>query len=118
MLTLVTLVPWSWLRSRSRPGRPLSRPNPRPLRLEVLEARTLLSTAPIALPLAAAVPGHTTPTNNGLTPAQVRHFYGFDQARATPGGPLLDGTGQTIAIVNPYNDPTIAADVKTFSQAF
>ena len=45
------------------------------------------------------------------TPAQIRHAYGFDQL-------ALDGTGQTIAIVDAYDDPTIANDLATFDAQF
>src|SRR5256885_16756089 len=52
------------------------------LRVEVLECRT--------------VPAY-------FNPAQVRHAYGFDQI--TFGSVAGDGTGQTIAIVDAYDDP-------------
>jgi hypothetical protein len=53
----------------------------------------------------------------GYIPAQIRHAYGLDQiqfdnlARG-------DGTGQTIAIVDAYDDPTIAADLQAFDARF
>jgi hypothetical protein len=62
------------------------------LRIEPLEDRTLLSVYP-------------------LVPAQIRHAYGFDQVAG-------DGRGQTIAIVDAYNDPNIFKDLNTFDQAF
>jgi hypothetical protein len=62
------------------------------LRVEQLENRVLLSAYP-------------------LGPAQVRHAYGFDQLTA-------DGTGQTIAIIDAYDDPNIFKDVNTFDQAY
>src|SRR5262249_8024716 len=43
--------------------------------------------------------------------AQIRHAYGFDQWG-------LDGSGQTIAIVAPYDHPNIADDLKIFDQEF
>src|SRR4051794_14878396 len=46
-----------------------------------------------------------------FTPAQVRHAYGFDQV-------ALDGGGQTIAIVDAYDDPNIAADLHHFDVQF
>src|SRR5947209_18288335 len=59
-------------------------------------------------------------TPSTLTPAQVRHAYGFDQVRfATPAGTVAgDGTGQTIAIVDAYNDPYIASDLNAFDQRY
>jgi hypothetical protein len=50
-------------------------------------------------------------TPAGFWPAQIRHAYGFDQLS-------LDGTGQTIAIVDAYRAPTMAADLKVFDTQF
>ncbi len=52
----------------------------------------------------------------GLTPAQIRHAYGVDQVMF--GSVTGDGTGQTIAIVDAYNAPTIVADLHAFDQQF
>ena len=55
-----------------------------------------------------------------LTPAQVRHAYGFDlinfsyQGQTVPG----DGGGQTIAIVNAYSHAKVYADADNFSKGF
>jgi subtilase family serine protease len=46
-----------------------------------------------------------------FTPAQVRQAYGFDQV-------TLDGAGQTIAIVDAYDDPNIASDLAAFDTQF
>jgi hypothetical protein len=46
-----------------------------------------------------------------LTPAQIRHAYGLDQITG-------DGAGQTIAIIVPYDAPTIQADLKAFDKQF
>jgi subtilase family serine protease len=52
----------------------------------------------------------------GYTPAQIRLAYGIDQvAFGTLQG---DGSGQTIAIVDAYDDPDISNDVVHFSQEF
>jgi hypothetical protein len=59
---------------------------------------------------------HSSSGPTGYTPAQVRHAYGFDQIKF--GGVAGDGTGQTIAIVDAYDDPTIAGDVAQFDRAF
>jgi subtilase family serine protease len=45
------------------------------------------------------------------SPAQIRHAYGFDQVSWT-------GVGQTIAIVDAYDDPTVATDLHKFDQQF
>jgi subtilase family serine protease len=60
-----------------------------PLNVEHLEARQLLT----------------------YSPAQIRHAYGFDQL-------LLDGSGQTIAIVDAYDHPNIADDLKIFDREY
>jgi hypothetical protein len=46
-----------------------------------------------------------------LTPAQVRHAYGFDQLP-------YDGSGQTIALVLAHDNPTAAQDLHTFDRQF
>lgn len=56
-------------------------------------------------------PNATNTTASGKTPAVVRHAYGFDQL-------ANQGTGQTIAIVDAYDDPNIEADLGVFSSKF
>jgi hypothetical protein len=123
-----------------RSRHPLKAGRRRPVRLcaEELEPRTLLSAA---LPAGLAHttfelfrpdahgPGHGghgpggpggggfAPGYNpgqspaGYWPAQLRHAYGFDKLS-------LDGTGQTIAIVDAYADPNIVGDLRTFDAQF
>jgi subtilase family serine protease len=59
-----------------------------------------------------------TPT--GMTPAQIRHAYGFDLVTFTRRNRHIsgDGRGQTIAIVTAYDAPTIKSDLNVFSQTF
>jgi hypothetical protein len=62
------------------------------------------------------------PTNVGngavaYSPDQVRAAYGIS-AIGTGSSTLLDGTGQTIAIVDAYNDPSIFSAVDAFDQQF
>lgn len=71
------------------------------LRVEELEPRTLLS---------------ATPT--GLSPIQVRQAYGFNQITFNNGTIQGDGSGQTIAIVDAYNDPHIISDLSHFDSTF
>jgi subtilase family serine protease len=52
----------------------------------------------------------------GLTPAQMRHAYGVDSINFN--GIIGDGAGQTIAIVDAYDDPTAASDLSAFDRAF
>ncbi|HWE02285.1 MAG TPA: S53 family peptidase [Tepidisphaeraceae bacterium] len=84
--------------------------------LEALEDRRLLSANPTASP--ALVTTSPTPGIPGYTPSQVLHAYGFDTAAQTIGAVGGDGTGQTIAIVEAYRSPTLAADVHQFDVEF
>src|SRR5437660_2827443 len=78
------------------------------LRIEELESRFLFSAGGLdgifALPDRGGH-GVTNPNPVGYTPAQIRHAYGFDQI--TFGSVKGDGSGQTIAIVDAYDDPNI-----------
>ena len=83
------------------------------------------------------IPSSEYPTANGLTPNQIRGAYGLgiytagtgslSENNYVPGllgggivfGPTKgDGTGQTIAIVDPYDDPTALSDLNNFSAQF
>src|SRR5262249_29843648 len=46
-----------------------------------------------------------------FTPQQIVHAYGFDQLS-------LNGSGQTIALIDAYYDPTIKSDVANFSTKY
>ena len=46
----------------------------------------------------------------GLTPAELGSAYGYD--------PLAGGTGQTVAIVDAFDDPSIASDLETFDAQY
>ncbi|MDR3636925.1 MAG: S53 family peptidase [Isosphaeraceae bacterium] len=85
------------LRSRRRVLRPT---------VDCLDDRCLLSALPT--------------TAGGLTPAQLKRAYGLDAVVFNVSGQTVqgDGTGQTIAIVDPYHDPGLASDLRTFDQAF
>ncbi len=62
----------------------------------------------------------TSPT--GLFPAQIRHAYGLDQLTCsftgTFGSSTLCGYGQTIAIVDAFDDPNIENDLGIFTSQF
>jgi hypothetical protein len=89
------------------------------LTIEQLEDRELLTTF---LPgyLLARHAGRAAPLSSpgptGYAPAQVRHAYGFDQVAFN--GVAGDGSGQTIAIVDAYDDPNVAGDLVQFDRAF
>src|SRR5690242_3488505 len=94
-----------------------SRPPARNLQLESLEDRILLSgkALPGAIvfvpsrgvrPFVAAGPV-------GYMPAQIRQAYGMDQI-TLPDGFTADGEGMTLAIVDAFDDPNIANDLRQF----
>ena len=82
----------------------------RPAFFESLEIRQLLS--------AAAQPATNFSTVEGFTPAQIAKAYGFDQITFSDGAVQGTGAGQTIAISDAFNDPTVAADLAVFDQQF
>lgn len=55
-----------------------------------------------------------------MTPAQIRHAYGFDQIGFVSGNQAIpgDGRGHTIAIVNAYHNPTLQGDSDYFARSF
>ena len=65
-----------------------------------------------------AVPAVTNPTPVGLTPAEVRHAYGFDLIPGLSGNYNTAGAGQTVAVVMAGHHPSIASDLRVFSQTF
>ena len=55
--------------------------------------------------------GLTTPQISAFQPAQIRHAYGFDLVSN-------QGAGQTIALVDAYDDPNAESDLAVFSHQF
>jgi subtilase family serine protease len=84
---------------------------PRNSPIEALEPRQLLSVAPIVGP-------PFDPAADGYTPAEIRHAYGFDQIPSGAGGIPIDGRGQTIAIIDAGDNPTMASDLSIFDAQF
>jgi hypothetical protein len=114
------------------------------LRLEALEERKLL-TGPVAQwnPLiqwpssgapssAASSSGYSAalnlvqasgfaqaPGQSGYSPTQLQQAYGFSQLTGLSGNNYNNaGFGETIAIVDPFNDPVIGHDVQQFDEHF
>src|SRR5215472_11502376 len=69
-----------------------------------------------ARPLALAA-ATSTLSPRGYTPSQIVQAYRFDQIHFAGGVPG-NGAGQTIAIVDAYDDPTITRDVAIFNVVF
>ena len=92
---------------------------------EGLERRIHLDSTPIGYAVAPHLPaleadevtplvGTATPT--GLTPANMRSAYGINAISF--GGVSGTGAGQTIALVDAYNDPNITSDLASFDSYF
>jgi hypothetical protein len=71
------------------------------------------------LPIAKNLSGGSS-SPFGLTPQQIRRAYGIDNIvfQSSTGAIAGAGAGQTIAIVDAYDDPSIVADLHAFDQAF
>jgi hypothetical protein len=64
-----------------------------------------------AHPSAKTVEPNAIPSGNGYGPAQFQAAYGLTAASAA------DGAGQTVAVVDAYNDPTAASDLAAYRSA-
>jgi subtilase family serine protease len=109
----------------------LARNKDKRLIFESLEIRSMLSANTLAVEFptdaAAGVPDlvaqtEVTPllssitTPVGYTPAKIAAAYGFSNINL--GGVAGNGAGQTIAIVDAYDDPNIASDLAKFDSQF
>jgi subtilase family serine protease len=63
---------------------------------------------------ATATVTNPTPPATAYTPAQTQNAYGFSQLLSQGN----NGAGQTIAIVDAYNDPNIVNDLATFDAQY
>jgi subtilase family serine protease len=79
---------------------------------EPLEPRMFLSASGITVkPSLHILPDVTSTTPYGYTPVQIKAYYGF-------GTSTTAGAGETIAIVDAYNDPNISSDLATCDKQF
>jgi subtilase family serine protease len=65
--------------------------------------------------------GYSPISQTGLTPAQITAAYDLNAIALTSssGGTVTgDGTGETIALIEAYHDPSIDSDLKTFDEAY
>ncbi len=113
-------------RRKRGPGRPMERMTQQPARcsslVETLEDRLLLSAtaSPTFVILGHCASSGVVPDTSGgvapIDPAQMRAAYGVNQISFS--GTAGTGAGQTIAIVDAYNDPDIISDANSFSTEF
>ena len=112
-------------RRKRGPGRPMERMTQQPARcgclIETLEDRLLLSaTASPTFVISSRASSGVVPDTSGgvapIDPAQMRAAYGVNQISFS--GTAGTGAGQTIAIVDAYNDPDIISDANSFSSEF
>jgi subtilase family serine protease len=121
--------------SRPRPKQPKHKSKPN-YHLEIIERRLMLSASTGSEGTVAAVPiGFTSPVQGAhwfdstkpaiagsttpvqvITPDEMRAAYGMNLI--TFGTVVGDGSGQTIAIIDAYDDPNAAADLHTFDQFY
>ena len=85
------------------------------LNVETLESRELLSVNSLGADL-VEMKAAASASPSGYSPAQIRAAYGF--SGASFGSTAANGSGQTIAIIDAYNDPNIAADLATFDAQY
>ena len=113
-----------------RPGAVTQFRAPKRTRLELvceaLESRQLLSTTASTTPDLSSIVAQTDlqvvplavsgPT--GYNPQQIQSAYGINQIKFSGGTVTGNGAGQTIAIVDAYNDPNITSDLAKFDSEF
>ena len=90
----------------------------RPRCFERLETRDMLSATEMGLALSTSLEQITaSPLFSGpFQPAAINQAYNFNSI--LPAGGSGKGLGQTIAIVDAYNNPNIIADTQLFNQTF
>ena len=84
-------------------------------RWERLESRELLSTAYPTFSVGHLVQD-SSPASGSFAPAQIQQAYQFNQISFD--GIAGNGAGETIAIVDAYDDPNIQSDLNTFDSQF
>ncbi|HLN26979.1 MAG TPA: hypothetical protein VK395_04500 [Gemmataceae bacterium] len=109
------MAPKLWNLPRERKQKMARRARRRPLVVEQLEGRLLLSAPP---PFILNSQGSASPAG-GYTPAQIRQVYGFNQISGLSGNNYnYAGSGQTIAIIDSSDAPTVANDLQQFDEYF
>jgi hypothetical protein len=111
----------SWLMRQPRQSRHSQPPRHRQLTVESLEERDVPATIMLhpddvlyndgPRPLASSGP-------SGMSPAQLKQAYGINNITFSGGTVSGTGAGETIAIVDAYDDPNIASDLHQFDVQF
>src|SRR5262249_47226121 len=107
-MTASFLISLRSVRRASRGRSSCRKPVRRFLIFDCLEDRTLPSGSGIhpgyviMHPAGASPAGSPTPVKSAFTPAAIKQAYGIGQVAG-------DGTGQTIAIVDAYDDPNLVS---------
>ncbi len=112
-----------------RPGTRVSsrwrRPRAAMLCWDSLEQRQLLSADASAAALSSItaqtslqVTPLAAPGSTALTPQQIQNAYGINGITFSNGRITGNGAGQTIAIVDAYNDPNIKSDLAAFDSKY
>ncbi|HEX4128725.1 MAG TPA: choice-of-anchor Q domain-containing protein, partial [Pirellulales bacterium] len=86
----------------------------------MLEGRRVLSASvmtPDFITAGSAMASPDDGISNLVLPTALVHAYDIDQIKFS-GGVVGNGTGQTVAIVDAYDDPNIASDLHNFDQYF
>src|SRR5438105_14343558 len=84
--------------------------------VEALESRLALSSLPGMVYSDLRVSPHATSSPSGYSPAQVAAAYGFNNVSFN--GVKGDGSGETIAIVDAFDDPNILSHLAAFDQHY
>jgi subtilase family serine protease len=88
--------------------------------VETLESRRLFSASTLTLHDDLQILKSDTSSSSiqGYTPAQIEKAYGIDNITFSGSTVAANGAGQTFAIVDAYNDPTIENDLGVFDSEF
>jgi subtilase family serine protease len=82
--------------------------------MQPLEQRRMMSVTPAI----DFLPDASSATVAGYSPSTITSAYGISSVSFNSGKTAANGAGQTIAIVDAYNDPNIAADLKTYDTKY
>jgi hypothetical protein len=110
----------AWQRASNVPGQGGHAEPQLPAILGPLQKSAAPGKGPVVqIPLVLGWNQSSSPNGEGYTPAQLQQAYGFNQIPLPAGATFNDaGSGQTIALIDPLDDPYIRSDLQTFDQTF